>query len=459
VRGRASCCRGAAPHWPQVERQPGVISTCLLLKTRLHRLATHAAARAWLPRSGALLAAQGSFLALPDELLGRILRRAWADRPARPAAEEARHAAGLACLCRRVRALLRVPPLQLALDFGTARLSADQRRWVIDHAQAGRVEAVSCALYEGDEADTEVYQESFIDLPLLNAVLSRRHSHLLLRFSGMPMRMMACADPELGPPIGDLSGDAPRLNKLGIDCRGIRWLHSDDNGCPLWSWLWHELLPGALEELELRGLPKNGLGRVAWMPRPGAAVAAGLPRLHTLRVTPCEDEEEGELMRICKVPLLQEFAAPPHFEVLASGTDVHIHNQVFGWVKSVRVEAGGHLLVWVDSEEDAADAAVVVDRLCPAGLQAAELCAEHHIDLGPSKGAPIWQVVREMVSRCGDRFAVEVGVPDEPGDGGVRDKADVCRLAWRRWPAPNAPDLPTAKAAHERARAWAASFS
>ncbi len=171
-----------------------------LLEARLHRLATHAAARAWLPCSGAPLPAQGLFLALPDKLLGRILRRAWVDRPARPAAEEARHAAGLACLCRRVRTLMREPPLPLALDFGTARLSAAQRRWVIDHAQAGRVEAVSCALYEGDEADTEVYQESFIDLPLLNAIFSRRPSRMLLRLSGMPMRMMACADPELGPP-------------------------------------------------------------------------------------------------------------------------------------------------------------------------------------------------------------------------------------------------------------------
>ncbi len=102
--------------------------------------------RACVPRSGALLAAQASLIALPNELLGGILRRAWAVRPPRPAAEEVRAAAGLALVCRRVRALLRARPLPLALDLSAARLSAAQRRWLLDRAQAGRVEpsALTC---------------------------------------------------------------------------------------------------------------------------------------------------------------------------------------------------------------------------------------------------------------------------------------------------------------------------
>ena len=56
-------------------------------------------------------------------MLRRILRRAWTDRPLRPATAEVRAAAGLARVCRRWRALLRESPLPLALDFSAARLS------------------------------------------------------------------------------------------------------------------------------------------------------------------------------------------------------------------------------------------------------------------------------------------------------------------------------------------------
>jgi hypothetical protein len=61
-----------------------------------------------------------------------------------------------------------------------------------------------------------------------------------------------------------------------------------------------------------------------------------------------------------------------------------------------------------------------------------------------------------MITRYGDRFAVEVGFAKLPPDGRHRGKARLNRLAWRRWPAPGAPDLSAARAAHERARAWAA---
>jgi len=65
------------------------------------------------------------------------------------------------------------------------------------------------------------------------------------------------------------------------------------------------------------------------------------------------------------------------------------------------------------------------------------------------------EVVRDMISRYGDRFAVDVGGPDEPPNGDAWDKSVIRRLAWRRWPARGAPGLQAAKAAHERARAWA----
>ncbi len=65
------------------------------------------------------------------------------------------------------------------------------------------------------------------------------------------------------------------------------------------------------------------------------------------------------------------------------------------------------------------------------------------------------KVVQDMISRYGGRFAFEVGVAEDP-DEGPGGEARLRRLAWRRWPAPCAPDLPAARAAHERARAWAA---
>ena len=90
-----------------------------------------------------MLDAQASLIALPDELLGGILWRAWADRPPRAAAEEVRAAAGLASVCRRWRELLRTQALPLVLDFSAARLSDAQRCWLHDPAQAGRGEAAS----------------------------------------------------------------------------------------------------------------------------------------------------------------------------------------------------------------------------------------------------------------------------------------------------------------------------
>ncbi len=144
----------------------------------------------------------------------------------------------------------------------------------------------------------------------------------------------------------------------------------------------------------------------------------------------------------------------PAFEVEASDAHVDIHNNQFGQVRSVRVTTGGCVCLCGD-REDVATVATFVDRLCPAGLQAAELCAEDCV--GP--GDMVFflnNVVRTMISRHGDRFAVEVVTAEHRYDDLYWDKMMLRRLAWRRWPPPGAPDLQAAQDAHERARAWAA---
>jgi len=80
-------------------------------------------------------------------------------------------------------------------------------------------------------------------------------------------------------------------------------------------------------------------------------------------------------------------------------------------------------------------------------------------------GPGLHEIVLEMISRCGNRFAVEVGLHHELQDEDEDEDEDgdehcphitQSRLAWRRWPAPGAPGLQAARAAHERARKWAA---
>ncbi len=211
-----------------------------------------------------------------------------------------------------------------------------------------------------------------------------------------------------------------------------------------------ECLPGALEELELLGLHHECLGFLAWAPlHSGVGVAGRLPRLHTLRVTRVRGED---LLSIDKVPLLEGFPCLPGFVVDCSGTNFDVDDNLFGQVTCVRIVAGGYMRLWGAWES----VAMFVDRLCPAGLRAAELCAEHcyhcYQQLGGGYGFTR-EVVRDMIGRYSDRFAVDFGekLPDE----GPWNNAEVHCLAWRRWPAIGAPGLPAARAAHERARAWA----
>ena len=106
--------------------------------------------------------------------------------------------------------------------------------------------------------------------------------------------------------------------------------------------------------------------------------------------------------------------------------------------------------------------ATFVDCLCSASLQAAELDTRD-LDLHPDVAEYPHEVVREMIRMYGHRFAVEVGAGENyqdkyriPRPVHERPGLSLWRLAWRRWPAHNAPELPAARAAHERARAWVA---
>ena len=382
-----------------------------------------------------LLAAQLSFSALPNELVSGILRRAWADRPLSPAAKEVRAAAGLACVCRRVRALLRAQPLPLALDFSMARMSAAQRSWLLEPAQAGRVEAASFHI-----------EDTLWEQPLLDAFLAL-HGGTLLQLSGVPLRLVACACQEQRPAL-DLSG--LRLTKLGIDCYEIDDLVcTDDNTGAKCLWLWPKSLPGALEELELLSMDSVWLEELAWAPRSGAGLAGRLPRLHTLRMTRVRGRAPDfteEVLHLEGYPVL------PAFEVETLDAAVEIHNNLFGQVGYLRVVAGGRMLLRGHQENVAA----FVDSLCPVGLQAAELCAEDCIAHG-DRVFFLEIIVRELISRHGDGFAVEVGNLEKncDEDDGYWGHARLRRLAWRRWPALGATGLQAARAAHEHACAWA----
>ena len=376
-------------------------------------------------------------IALPNELLGGILRRAWADRPRRPAAEELCAAAGLASVCRRMRALLRERPLPLALDFSAAPLSTAQRRWLLDPAQAGRVEAAH--FHVASEADAGALWEQ----PVLASLLAL-HGRTLQHMSGVPLHLVARTIEEERPAL-DLS--ALRLTTLGLDCYAVRLcvIHAD------FKYFWPERLPGTLQELHLLGLEGSGLGYLAWALHSRAALAGRLPRLRTVRVTGAAN---GEMLNVWRTSLLEAFTSLPRLEVDGTGLDVSVDIGLFKQVGSVRIQAGGRLGVCADEWEGEA---VLVDCLCRAGLQAAELGAEDGVGPRHSDGPLLHKIVRDMISRHGDCFAVDVGVAEQLYDdhGDWDQSVIIRRLAWRRWPAPGAPDLQAARAAHERARAWA----
>ena len=247
----------------------------------LHCSTTHATARARIPRSRALLAAQVFFLALPIELLDLILRRAWAEREKFRlcAAAKVRCAAGLALVCRR--GLLRAQPLPLDLHFARGKqLSAAQRRWLLDPGQAGCVEAVDFHFrFPGPAGSQPVGQLSFLKEFIL------KHGRTLLRLSGMPVELVASVSQAERPAL-DLSG--LRLTKLGIQWWDANATLPDrEEGEPGGLWLWPECLPGTLETLECQLPGYSGeevLWDLAWAPRAGPSLAGQLPRLQTLRV-------------------------------------------------------------------------------------------------------------------------------------------------------------------------------
>jgi len=347
-----------------------------------------------------------------------------------------RAAAVLSCVCRRVRALLREWPLPLALDFSAEPSSDAQRGWLLDAAQAGRVAAASFHR-----------RDALWEQPIARRLAgpARRHAAAAIRRAAQTSGLLGQDE----QPALDLSG--LRLTRLSINCRGAQDLRRLDGSAHLW--LRRERLPGPLEALHLSGL-KGSLEGLAWAPPSGAGSAGRLPRLRTLRVTCLRGVQS---MNIYRVPLLEGSAGLPDLRVYASGASVAVHVAMFEQVGSLRI-VGGRCVLVVGSRESRM--ATFLDCLCPAGLRAAELGAEAiGVYLGPPPPQyESWMcaaVVHGMTSAPEQRFAVEVGVSNwRPGDDAVR-KTAPCRLAWRRWPAPGAPDLLAARAAHERARAWA----
>jgi len=434
----AELCADAAAHWPEVYKpqsvrqclhvhvdfgcsQPGCTASCTCSSSTASR---HACA---------LPAAQARFLTLPDELLGGILRRAWADMRPCSAAEEVRRALGLASMCRRARELLRAPPLPLALDFSAARLSFAQRRWLLDAAQAGHVEAAM--FHSADVLWTQPLLKSFLTL----------HGGTLLHLSGLPLALVACKRHGKRPAL-DLSG--LQLTKLGIDCCDIGL--PDHKPC---LWLWPKRLPGVLEELHLF-LPNGAcLQALAWALHPSSGSAGQLSRLHILRVTSPVVWPTHTQVFVPEIPLLECCPGLRCLEV--DGMNVDISAELFQQLSHVRVVAAGYVCMSGNSH-NYESMAVFIGRLCSASLQAADLCAEHigYYHAG-TRDRCARELVREMISRCGGRFAVEVDI-ERPPDGVNLCNADLRRLAWRPWPAPDAPNLPSARAAHEHARAWAA---
>jgi len=198
------------------------------------------------------------------------------------------------------------------------------------------------------------------------------------------------------------------------------------------------------EELELLGLDRWRLNALACAPLLG--VTRRLPRLRSVRAA---TKDSGATLRVTDVPLLEAAPGVPGVEV--DGWEIVLSVRLLERVGYVRVVAAGGVALLADQEEDVA---ACVHRLCHADLQAAELRAERRgIHITRNGEHITLEVVCEMVSRCGDCFAFEVGVAEQPRSG---EHAELRRLAWRGWPAPGAPSLPAARAAHERACAWLA---
>ncbi len=271
------------------------------------------------------------------------------------------------------------------------------------------------------------------------------HGGTLLRLSGVPLHMVACASHEEQPAL-DLSG--LRLTKLGINCYAWAGLLRSHNSC---MWLRPERMPGALEELELIGLHGIMLRGFLWAPCVGSSSPVLLPRLRTLCVTRVKGIIPFSLTD--DFPLLEGFPVLPALQVECLGL-VNADATLFSRVSSIRIAAGDRMCLWSEQESTA----MLADRLCHAGLQAAELYAGDCICFGTSEGPTLYKFVREIVSRYGDRFAVELGIYERLLDEekGHCRKTTLQRLAWRRWPAPGAPELPAARAAHEHARTWVA---
>ena len=388
----------------------------------------------------------GRLATLPADLLPRIVAHIWACRPARPAAEEVRHAASLFGVCRRMRDALRAEPLPLALDFSAAPLSEGQRAWLAAPVRLGRIESAACFRPWRIASDEEERlwrggHEAFL----------ARHGRSLLRLTGVPLRLVATFDPS-APPALDLSG--LRLTTLGVDCAVRR----ADRRRELW--LAPGFMPQSLAELELRGVGLDGKGVVlgmGWATHPALRPDARVPALQRISVS-----GETTNTQLNDLALLQGLAAAPALSVDSGRHHLAVNARLLERVRSLHLRGDP---VCLDLEVRRGQYEGLARSMCRPGLQSVTLEAAADavlfcFQINPyalSLGYPdapddqphtFCAVLRALLARRAGRFAFEVG--PLPGE-----RSALRRLAWRAWPPRGSPAWPAAAGAHARAAAWA----
>jgi len=199
-------------------------------------------------------AAEVCFNSLPDALIHGIVGRAWAQRPAQPAAAEVRSAVDLLSVCRRVRGVLLAQPLPLALDFTGAPLSKDQGKWLAADIRVGFVEAAAF-----HHRDFRLWRCAD------HRRFLARHGRSLQWLFGVPLRLVSSRDASRAPPL-DLTS-LPRLISLSI-LLPLRYEHIPAQEHVL---LMRGSWPEALREVKLLSAQSSGrhvLRSLAWAPLP-----------------------------------------------------------------------------------------------------------------------------------------------------------------------------------------------
>ncbi len=343
------CASRALAAWPMAPREAGDTAKV----RRAPGVSAAPAPAGVLTRAPPLRQAE-RLAALPADLLPRVVAHIWACRPARPAAEQVRHAVSLFGVCRRVRDALRADPLSLALDFSAAPLSECQRAWLAAPVRVGRIE--SAAFFRpwriASDEEERLWRgghEAFL----------AQHGRSLLRLTGVPLRLVATLDPS-APPALDLSG--LRLTTLGVDCAVRR----ADGRRELW--LAPGFLPQSLAELELRGVGSDGKGVVlgmGWASHPALRPDARVPALQRISVS-----GKTTNMQLDGLALLQGLAAAPALSVDSGRSHLAVHARVLERMRSLHLRGAP---VCLDLAVRRGQYEGLARSVCPPGLQSVTL--------------------------------------------------------------------------------------